>query len=113
MRTKDIHIGDRLRVREWDDMKTEFGTREGFAGDEIIKCPFNFTEKMRHMCGQLFTVADIDEGELISEEGIEIDTTRLKNRWMISAEMLEPAEAEIPIAEAADLSELLAFLSDT
>lgn len=26
MRDEDVHIGDTVRVRQWDDMKNEFGT---------------------------------------------------------------------------------------
>ena len=58
MRIKDIKIGDRVRIRQWDDMKQAFGV-DG-AGD--IKAEHFFTTGMRHLCGREATVASISGG---------------------------------------------------
>lgn len=84
MRPEDIIIGDRLRVREWEDMAEEFG----YEGDEIA-CDLTFTQDMEYMCGMPFTVEAIssDMRRFFSKEGIE-------EHWSISADMLEPLEAD-------------------
>lgn len=54
MRDEEIEIGDKLRIREWDDMAEEFGK------DELgrIRTRARFLPKMRELCGSPFTVAD-------------------------------------------------------
>lgn len=86
MKPEDIKIGDRLRVREWEDMVEEFGD-DGYD----IACDLTFTQGMRYMCGMPFTVEEIssDSRRFFSKEGIE-------NHWSISADMLEPLEIDEP-----------------
>ena len=45
-------IGDKVRVRQWNEMKKEFGLDPW--GD--IKCDHVFTKDMREYCGRVFTV---------------------------------------------------------
>ena len=45
-------IGDKVRVRQWDEMKKEFGLDPW--GD--IKCDHIFVKDMREYCGKVFTV---------------------------------------------------------
>ena len=84
MKPEDIKIGDRLRVREWEDMAEEFGA----VGDEIA-CDLTFTQSMRYMCGMPFTVEEIssDSRRFFSKEGIEWC-------WNITSDMLEPLEID-------------------
>lgn len=84
MKPEDIKIGDRLRVREWEDMVEEFGD-DGYD----IACDLTFTQNMRYMCGRPFTVEEIstDSRRFFSKEGMEW-------RWSISADMLEPLEID-------------------
>lgn len=84
MRPEDIKIGDRLRVREWEDMADEFG----YEGGDIA-CDLTFTQDMEHLCGMPFTVEEIssDTRRFFSKEGIE-------EHWSISADMFEPLEAD-------------------
>lgn len=94
MRDEDIHIGDVLRIRQWDDMANEFGVNA--LGS--IDCRCCFTTEMIHMCGKQFTVSNIyeDYGETIynSMEGVEYDLDGIEfdedDTWDISADMLEP-----------------------
>ena len=44
--------GDRVRVREWDDMAKEFGVKKYKDGYEIIKTPACFGTEMRTLCGE-------------------------------------------------------------
>lgn len=49
-------IGDRVTIRQWDDMKSEFGLNR--FGD--IKVPKAcFTESMRKYCGKTLTIVDV------------------------------------------------------
>lgn len=52
MRDEDIHIGDILLVRQWDDMVREFGVNE----DGDVKTSIGFGKGARALCGKQFTV---------------------------------------------------------
>lgn len=52
-------IGDRVTIRQWDDMAAEFGLNR-FGS---ITVPESFTEEMKRYCGKTFTIARIEEGE--------------------------------------------------
>lgn len=41
-------VGDRVRIRDWDDMASEFGVDE----DGEIPCKYIFAQSMRDFCGQ-------------------------------------------------------------
>lgn len=46
-------VGDRVRIRDWDDMASEFGVDE----DGEIPCKYIFTPAMRVFCGQEYTIS--------------------------------------------------------
>ena len=48
----DVMVGDRVIIREWDDMKNEFGLT--YFGD--IDCELHFTPNMEYLCGTIGTV---------------------------------------------------------
>lgn len=87
-------VGDRVRIRQWDDMAKEFGTN-GYGN---IKCCPGFTKEMRQLCGKKATISSI--GEFFSKsvhlkdfencEGIE-------TKWYYSTDMLEPVEDDTEI----------------
>lgn len=64
----DPQVGDSVRVRSWEDMKSEFGIDE----DGNIPCRFSFTEYMKDMCGMnlplrrftMVNIADMKRGAL-------------------------------------------------
>lgn len=72
-------IGDKVRVREWDDMAKEFGSDE-----KRIFCTSFFMDGMKPLCGKVFTV--IEERSTISYE---LDGEA--SRWVFSDDMLYPA----------------------
>lgn len=92
MRNEDINDGDILRVRGWDDMAAEFGT-ENFFDTTRIKTPrVRFCERMKYMCGAVFTVSRKAYDErgwfyYCSAEGIEKAGKVIS---IITSEMLEP-----------------------
>lgn len=114
MRLEDIHIGDVLRVRDWDDMTAEY--KEDSDGDiPILYANTHFVKPMRYLCGKVFTVKSISiYGTLNSVEGVELATNPLNPmcfNWIITAEMLKPYPTVLPEPEedytAIDLSEFL------
>ena len=98
MRDEEIKIGDRLRVRQWEDMAAEYGlTGYGFIKAEIeredengnlLKSNESFTDVMRDLCGHTFTVSEINRYDSFindyDAEEPEFDD------WTIEAWMLEP-----------------------
>lgn len=116
MRLEDIHIGDVLQVRDWDDMIAEYGEDpDGDISFLSCSCATHFVKPMRYLCGKVFTVKSISiYGMLNSVEGVELATNPLNPmgfNWSITAEMLEPCLPVLPEPEedytAIDLSEFL------
>ena len=93
-------IGQRVRIREWDDMKEEFGLNEW---DDYILCKPVFATGMRPLCGATATIEsfDNDKHHIFLKEwedaaGRRISVPELTGRdWYYSADMLEPVE-EVP-----------------
>lgn len=78
--------GDLVRIREWDDMKKQFGTNHS-----EIMCRFGFVEGMRYLCGTQFVIGSIDlNGNVIpTEENLFEDKQCYKGRWSVSTDMIE------------------------
>jgi len=76
-------VGDRVRVRQWDDMVKEFGLTL------LVDCKTNpsFVTNMKHLCGREATIKDLH-----SKYGCELldwsDTSGDMN-WSFSTQMLE------------------------
>lgn len=52
-----FEVGDVVRIREWEDMESEFGLN--FIGD--IKCKCIFVSNMKESCGELCTILIKDD----------------------------------------------------
>lgn len=57
-------VGDKVKVREWDDMMVEFGTDE----DGDIKCRLFFVADMKNYCGEDMTVSGVSDVSYKMEE---------------------------------------------
>ena len=77
----DPQVGDSVRIRSWEDMESQFGIDE----DGNIPCKFSFTEYMKDMCGDEFTITKIHDGKYSGHE---------KGNVMLSVDMLEPIQEE-------------------
>ena len=72
-------IGDKVRVREWDDMAKEFSSNE-----VMIFCTCSFMDCMKPLCGKVFTViAERSTGSY----GLDGEASG----WVFSDDMLYPA----------------------
>ena len=87
----EFQIGDRVRIRQWDDMEAEFGLDD--CGD--IPCHLVFTPGMRELCGEEFTIIDIGQYD---DNQYFLDGETFCS-WNISGDMLEyagdPEEPEL------------------
>lgn len=53
-------VGDRVRIRQWDDMVKEFGlTVDGYI-PFTKTCDITFTNYMKHLCGRTATITSIN-----------------------------------------------------
>lgn len=79
-------VGDVVRIREWDDMESEFGLN----ARRDIKCACVFVTVMRESCGELCTVLAKD-GKYV---GLAFEDPRIDDKmhgWQFSTDMIEPA----------------------
>jgi hypothetical protein len=96
MDATQITVGQKLRIRQWKDMQDEFG----FTETGSIRTPnYSFVLGMKHLCGEDFTVASIENpySSVLyyrSEERVEDKVLEGRGYWYIVAEMLEPVETE-------------------
>lgn len=87
MRPDCFAVGDVVRIREWDDMESEFGLRFG----EDIRCTHTFTVGMRQSCGELCTIcAKNDKDVDLTFKDPEIGAKM--RGYNFSTDMIEPAD---------------------
>lgn len=78
----EFKVGDRVRIRSWDDMRKEFG-----GTTACINVPYSFTKNMRPLCGAVATIKEI-RGDIVELGGW---STKADTYWNFTAGMLEPA----------------------
>lgn len=89
------NVGDRVVIREWDDMEEEYGLT--FSSD--INCNCIFAKGMRYLCGREFTIKALDErdGSVEFEED---------NDWNYHIDMIRPVfhykDLNIPSSDLID-----------
>lgn len=81
-------IGDQVTIRQWDDMKSEFGLNE--YGE--IKVPKIFSKIMKKFCGQTFTIKEVRR-----KTPPIFDTYILeKDEYYFSSPMFEQSVSRVP-----------------
>lgn len=113
MKDEDIHIGDVLRIRQWEDMAGEYETvndEDPYYCAIKLNNGVKFLKKMAHLCGQVFTISENYDYEFNntkmkfyrSKEGVE--KMKAFGLWLICAEMLEPfIEEDLEVANDEDM----------
>ena len=93
-------VGDKVKIREWDDMVEDYGYEDG--DPDIIACKGIFLSSMKPLCGMQFTIHRIFGSQ--SEErdvavSFEEEPKELYGRhgnpdekFMITTAMIEPVE---------------------
>lgn len=79
----DFMVGDRVVIKTWEQMKTEYGIDEF----ESIKCKLSFAKGMRSLCGKKATITGKDEKQI----WLTFDDKKADNSWNFSIDMIELA----------------------
>lgn len=82
----EFKVGDRVKIREWDDMAKEFGT-DPIGNINIL--PFNFVKEMQILCGRECVIegicaSKIELGQWDNEDGL--------NYWNYTTNMIVKVE---------------------
>lgn len=76
-----IHVGDLVRVKDWDAIKREFDTYKTLGGNVIAHTWFSFNSVMANeLCGKMFTVTDISPNGEVKGHG---------TAWTLGSDVLE------------------------
>lgn len=103
----DIHAGDILTFRQWEDMVSEFGVN---SNGDIKTFPFLFTQSMKQFCGTSIRVKNVSsEGLITTIEGHEnvLFGNGFILRWTFCPDMFEDTSSYDPIST----EELTKYLS--
>ena len=91
-----FNVGDRVVIREWDDMAEEYG----LTPSSDINCRYIFAKGMRYLCGREFTIKAIDYK--LNEGYVEFEEN---NDWNYHIDMIRPAyhkDLNIPSSDLID-----------
>lgn len=80
----EFKVGDKVRIRQWDDMAKEFGVNYGFinVGTNI------FTYAMKYLCGKIAIIKATGANNLVRLEFKgNVDDT---DYWVYTTDMIEP-----------------------
>ena len=87
----DFYVGQRVRIRELDDMIHEYG------GDDVfgvrIPATYTFIPEMSHLCGAEATISYIDE-DRVELEAFDVSG---ETCWEYNIYMIEPAGSALHI----------------
>lgn len=75
-------VGELVRIRQWDDMVKEFGTR--FTGSVDCKCCFN--DGMKPLCGKYAKIVSLDDSRVKLKF---FNCGGLNTSWVYSTDMIE------------------------
>ena len=107
---REFKVGDRVRIKDWDDMVREFGEPDS-DGDIKIVVPYKygnttrsyttwFLGEMRRYCGRVATVNETGWGvwEYVKECGLLLPETDNSNigEYSFVSEMLIPLDSASP-----------------
>ena len=102
------HVGDRVRVRDWDDMASE-SRDHNEVYINVGGC--TFVRDMRHLCGFEFVIENVLRMGGTFHYGVGIEEFKTKpggNYWLITEGMIEPVpDMEDDMVPAGDLMSIL------
>ena len=94
---KKFKVGQQVKIRQWDDMKKEFGLEEDFEG---ISCKGYFAKSMKVFCGRKATILSISINDSVRLDFE--DNSENPKSWVFTTDMIEPCslnENSIPTFE--------------
>lgn len=74
-------VGDRVRIRQWDDMVKEFGIIDGYKIPFTKTCGTTFVDKMKHLCGRTATITSINYNT--EEVDLDFDDNSGRTDWAL------------------------------
>lgn len=78
-------VGDKVKVKEWDDLVAEFGTyKSGDVNSKVVFC-----WEMKKYCGKVVTISGITE-----QGNYEIAEDKDALKWIFSEDVLLPVEKD-------------------
>ena len=90
---RNFKAGDRVVVRDWDDMAKEYGV--GKWGD--IPKDSQFTNSMKHLCGRTATVTCVEAGFSYKKVKVDFDDKSGSTAcWTFNPWMFNPTDATTP-----------------
>lgn len=98
-KNRNFHVGDTVRIRDYEDMKSEFGTIG--SGDDI-NCIARFIDQMKYLCGFTFELSEIYDDDIVIGHG---------TKWTISTDMIELVQSDSEIIQSEELSNYLSEMS--
>lgn len=87
---KEFAVGDKVRIRQWDDMVEEFGLVGGYKIPFTKTCKTTFTDGMKHLCGRTATITHInyDTEEVV----LDFDDNSGDTYWFFYLGAIEPID---------------------
>lgn len=88
-------VGDRVKIREWDDMRAEY--KREFPTQDWIGTPYiAFLSDIKPLCGKEFTVGAVEAVDGVDENGVgtvaRIHPLEDITTFIITQFMVEPSE---------------------
>lgn len=112
---KDIHVGDVVRVRQWNDMAKEYGIKvDNSTGRKYCSIPIKskhtcFSEDMEEFCGLTFTVRERYRTEAHGYGFRFVGNSQFGRWYFACAEMLEAVDNDEEFDVASDKDIRLLF----
>ncbi|QNO18957.1 hypothetical protein [Caproicibacterium amylolyticum] len=100
-----FYVGQRVRIRQFDDMKEEFGIN----GRGNIGCNETFVTLMEPLCGKFATISSIC-GKRIGLCSFQ-NCDDIRTNWQYSTDMIEPADSQTIVIRS-DGKVTTAYLKD-
>ena len=79
-------VGELVRIRQWDDMVKEFGTRSTGS----VNCRCLFTECMKQLCGEYAEIKDLRVDNIVFLRFFNCE--KVDKCWSYSTDMIEKVE---------------------
>ena len=81
-----FRVGELVRIRQWDDMVKEFGTRSTGS----VNCKCHFTVSMKPLCGKYAEIKDLRVDGIVFLRFFNCDDS--VENWNYSTDMIEKVE---------------------
>lgn len=81
----DFKIGDKVVIREWNDLKAEFKATVYKEGIDLLNGVI-FANNMYHLCGRTATIIDINGTDVL----LDFDDKTGDINWKFTIEMIKP-----------------------